>query len=110
MKNFVRRGHVLNYTNASGATIASGTIVIVGSLAGVAVADIADEAAGELNLKGVYALPKATGAVTQGAKLYYDSTNKVLTTTASGNTLCAFAADAALSGDATVNAVLNNGI
>lgn len=110
MKNFVRRGDVINYPNASGDTITSGTLVLAGSFAGVAVADIADGDTGVLNLTGVYALPKAAGAVTQGAKLYYDATNKVLTTTASGNTLCAVATDAALTGDATVNAALTNGL
>lgn len=110
MKNFVRNGNKLPYANATGATITSGTLVIVGALAGVAETDIADQTTGTLNLKGVFSLPKANGAVSQAAKLYYDATNKVLTTTASGNTLCAVAADAALAGDANVNAALTNGV
>lgn len=110
MKNFVRRGHVLNYSNTSGDTITSGTLVLVGAFAGVAVKDIADGTTEELNLTGVFALPKANGAINQGDKLYYDATAKNLTKTDSSNTLCAVAADAALTGDATVNAALTNGL
>lgn len=110
MKNFVRRGEKLAYVNTTGAKIPSGTLVIVGSLAGVAVTDIADTETGALVLNGVFQIPKAAGAVSQGAKLYWDATNKVATTTASGNTLFAVAGDAASTGDATVNAQLTNGI
>ena len=46
----------------------------------------------------------------QGAKLYWDNTNKVLTTTASGNTIVGVAAAAAASGDATVAILLNVGL
>ena len=55
-------------------------------------------------------MPKATGAVSQGAKLYWDNTNKVLTTTASGNTIVGVAAEAALSGDANAKILLNVGL
>lgn len=110
MKNFVRRGNKLPYVNATGNDIDSGALVIIGALAGVAETDIANGDTGTLVLEGVVALPKAAGAITQGAKLYYDATNKVATTTATSNTLFGVAADAALAGDATVNAALINGL
>lgn len=57
-------------------------------------------------LEGVYTLPKATGAITLGAKLYWDNTAKNVTTTASGNTFCGYAWTAQASGDTTVQVKL----
>lgn len=107
-KNFIHEGDVLNYT--AGANIASGQFVLIGAIGGVAIAAIANGATGAVRVKGVFSVPKATGAVTQGAKLYWDATNSVLTTTASGNTIVGVAAAAAQSGDATAQILLNVGL
>ena len=61
-------------------------------------------------ISGVFSVPKASGAITQGALLYWDDTAENLTTTASGNTLVGVAAAAAASGDATVPLLLNVGL
>lgn len=108
MKNFVKKGEVLDYT--AGANILSGELVVSGDLAGVAVADIANGEVGSVNLKGVYKFPKVAGAVTQGQKLYLVVADKNLTTTASTNVLVGVANKAAGSGDATVELLLKNGI
>lgn len=87
--------------------ILSGEGALIGSFFGVAVKSAA---AGELTpffVTEVYTLPKAAGAVAIGAKLYWDATNKVVTTTASGNTLIGAATEAALSGDAVATVRLN---
>lgn len=47
-------------------------------------------------------VPKLTGAITQGAKVYYDAAQKKVTTTASGNTLAGRCVKAAGSSDTTV--------
>ena len=107
-KNFIQDGKTLNYT--AGANIVSGQFVLIGAIGGVAIADIANGATGVVRVKGVFSVPKASGAVTQGAKLYWDATNSVLTTTASGNTIVGVAAAAAQSGDATVQVLLNVGL
>lgn len=107
-KNFIHEGDVLNYT--AGANIASGQFVLIGTIGGVAIAAIANGSTGAVRVKGVFSIPKASGAVTQGAKLYWDATNSVLTTTASGNTIVGVAAAAAQSGDATVQVLLNVGL
>lgn len=104
--NFVREGKVLNYT-PSGSNIISGALVIMGNIAGVAVTDIADGNTGAVYISGVFLLPKASGAITQGAKLYWDSTNSNVTTTASGNAIIGVAATAHVSSDTTVNVLLN---
>jgi len=107
--NYVQEGEALNYT-PSGADVASGDLVIIGTIAGVAKTDIADGETGAVHICGVFSLPKASGAVTQGAKLYWSSTNSNVTTTASGNTLIGVAAAAAASGDASIPVLLNVGL
>lgn len=107
--NFVQEGKALNYT-PSGADVASGDFVLIGTIGGVAKTDIADGKTGAVHVSGVFSAPKASGAVTQGAKLYWNSTNSNLTTTASGNTIVGVAAEAAASGDANVKILLNVGL
>ena len=97
-------------TITAGATITSGDGVLVGNVFGVALGSGVSGDKIVLATEGVFILPKATGAISQGAKLYWDGTSKVLTTTASGNTLVALAWKAAISGAATVEAALYNGI
>lgn len=107
-KNFIQEGKVLDYTAA--ADIASGQFVLVGAIGAVALAAIANGATGPVQVEGVFSVPKASGAVTQGAKLYWDAGNSVLTTTSSGNTIVGVAAAAAQSGDARVSILLNVGL
>jgi predicted RecA/RadA family phage recombinase len=99
MKNFVQRGE--NVTLTAPRTLSSGAGFLVGSLFAVASADAANGAQVVGVTQGVFDLPKATGAVTAGAKLYWDNTNFNVTTSSSGNTLIGVATQAALSGDAT---------
>jgi len=98
MKNFVQPG--ANITLTASATIPSGRGVLVGSLFGINSNDVVSGDNMVLVTEGVFDHAKATGAVTVGAKLYWDDTNKVLTTTASGNTLIGVATAAAQSDDA----------
>lgn len=98
-KNFIQPGKVV--TLAAPATLTSGQGALVGSIFGVALADIANGANGDFALTGVWSLAKASGAWTQGAKLYWDNTAKNVTTTATSNTLIGVAVQAQASGDAT---------
>jgi predicted RecA/RadA family phage recombinase len=107
-KNFIQEGKVLDYTAA--ADITSGQFVLVGAIGAVAITDIANGATGPVQITGVFSVPKAAGAVTQGAKLYWDAANSVLTTTASGNTVVGVAAAPAAGGDARVSLLLNIGL
>lgn len=110
MKNFVAVGNVLTIT--AGADIASGAGVLVGSIFGVAANTIANGAQGEINLTGVFDLPKAASqAWTVGAKVYWDNTAKACTTTATSNSLIG-AAVLATGGTAgeTIGRVRLNGV
>lgn len=85
MKNFVQAGD--NITVPAPAAVLSGDLVLIGSLFGIANAAAAEGADVVLATEGVFTLPKTSAqAWTVGAKVYWDATNAVATTTASGNT------------------------
>jgi predicted RecA/RadA family phage recombinase len=99
MKNFHSKGEILTLTpTADGA---SGDIVIVGALVGIALSDHVSGTPTPLQMEGVVEVPKAVGAIGEGVQLYATAA-KVVTTSASGNTAIGYAASAALSADATV--------
>ena len=107
MKNQVQDGDVITVTAPYAVTSGQGCQVGA-ALFGIASGDAASGATLELQLEGVYdvtALSTDTAAV--GDLLYWDNTNKRLTTTASGNTLAGFAVAAAGSGVTTVNIKIN---
>lgn len=84
MKNFVQPGRVV--TAIAPADVSSGDLVVVGTLFGVAATDAKSGEPVEIVTEGVFTLAKTSAqAWTQGVKVYWDSENKVLTTTASTN-------------------------
>ncbi len=107
--NYIQEGKSLNYT-PSGAAVASGDFILLGAIGAISKTDIADGKTGAVHICGVFSVPKASGAVTQGAKLYWSAANSNLTTTASGNTIVGVAAAAAASGDSNVQILLNVGL
>lgn len=106
MKNYIEEGNRLQFT--VGADTAAGAGVLVGKRLGVAANAILNGAVGVLAMEGVFELPKlSTDVVAAGALLYWDDTNKRLTTTATSNTLAGYAQAASGNGVATVNIMLN---
>lgn len=105
MENYKQPGHTLPLIAPY--DVASGGGALIGALFGVAATAVLSGQEGEFSLVGVYGLPKATGVINQGAKVYWDNTAKVVTTTASGNTLIGAAAKPAASNDAIVPVRLN---
>lgn len=106
MKNYVQRGE--NITVPAPAAVLGGAPVLLGALFGVAAGN-ADQG-GDLDLVtvGVFELPKvAAQAVAIGDKVYFDSTAKLVTKTASGNTPIGVATSAAANPSGTVNVRLN---
>lgn len=101
MKNYVQPGDNIPVAAPSGGTV-SGNGYLIGSMFGVAAATA--DAGAEVNLatRGVYTLTKVSAqAWTVGAKVYWDDTNKNVTTTASGNTLIGVAVAVAANPSAT---------
>lgn len=105
MRNFVQPGDTLTLTAPY--AVASGNGLQVGSIFGVAKAAAALNAPVESCITGVFDLPKAAGAVTEGAKLYWDNAAKLVTTVVGANILIGAATRAATAGAATVRVRLN---
>lgn len=105
MKNFVQKGENLDLVAPR--ALASGEGFLVGSLFAVASAAAALNAPVVGVTVGVFDLPKAAGAVTQGQRLYWDNAAFNVTTTVGSNTLIGVAAAAAASGAATARVRLN---
>jgi predicted RecA/RadA family phage recombinase len=106
MKNFVQPGETV--TVVAPYDVASGAGCLVGSLFGVACVTAASGANVEVCTCGVFTLPKTSAqAWTVGAKVYWDDTNKVATTTATSNTLIGCALEAAANPSATGAVRLN---
>lgn len=107
MRNFVQPGETVPFNAA--ADVASGEAVLVGALFGVSSGAVKSGKVGQARRTGVFDLPKTTSqAWTAWAKVYWDATNKKVTTTAASNTLIGLAFQAQGSAD-TVGRVLLTG-
>ena len=102
---YVQRGESIDYIPET--PVAAGDLVIVNDLVGVAKLDIAPGELGALAVGGVYEFPKGAAAIAFGKKAYWDATNKVVTATATGNTLVGKAVNESAATDATVLVLLN---
>jgi predicted RecA/RadA family phage recombinase len=103
---FVHEGASIDYTPA--ADVAAGDVVVQGDLAGVAKLDIKAGKLGALAVEGVFDFAKNTGvAYTVGQILYWDDTNNVVTTTATGNKQIGKVVRAAATTDTTVRVRLS---
>jgi predicted RecA/RadA family phage recombinase len=100
MKNFLGMGETVTLAAAPEA-VDSGEFIMVGALFGVAQAAADSGAEVVLVREGVFELPKATGAWTQGDTVYWDASAKNFTKTATGNKPVGVAFADALSGDTT---------
>lgn len=109
MKNAIQSGKIV--TLPAPYDVSSGGGALVGSVFGVAQADAASGDPVSLVRDGVFTLAKTSAqAWTVGAKIYWDNSNKVATTTASGNTLIgaamAVAANPSATGDVLVDGAI----
>lgn len=90
-KNYVQKGDVL--TLAAPYARTSGQAALIGTgLFGVALTDLANGEVGAFAMQGVYTLTKVSAQAwaTIGLAIYWDNTDKVLTTSDSGNTLVGY--------------------
>jgi predicted RecA/RadA family phage recombinase len=107
--NFIEKGEVLNYT-AVNKPIASGDVVIIGNIAGIAKTDIAVGETGAVHITGVYSLPKAAEAITQGMKVYWSNVNQNVALNKADATLIGVAANNTISSESKVHVLLNVGL
>ena len=94
---YVQKGDTLNYTNLSSKDkILAGDVLVIGTKVAVAGCDIEVGQTGTVHVSGVYELPISSLAVSMGEKVYWDSSNNVVTTTAS-HTEIGYAAETVVS-------------
>lgn len=109
MKNYVSEGDIVEF--AAPYARVSGEAAKQGYLFGVAVNDVANGATGQFKTKGIFDLAcLSTDTPAVGALLYWDDTNKRLTTTASGNTRVGVCLVAKTSGPTTARTLLDGRI
>ena len=105
MKTFIQSGDSLTVTAPYAVT--SGQGVLVGALFGIAAFDAAISTSVEVQTKGVFDVTKEPAlAITAGARVFWDNTNRRITTTATSNFQVGIATQAALAADTTVRVLL----
>jgi predicted RecA/RadA family phage recombinase len=98
MNNYIKPGRTMTFT--APAAVASGAGVLIGSLLVVAANSAAAGQPFEGVTEGVFMLPKAAGAWTEGQLLYWDSAaNNLVTATSATARRVGCAGAAAASGD-----------
>lgn len=100
--NYQQSGSTIDFINSTSDTIKAGQVVSLTTRIGVAGTEIAASAVGSLHVKGIFSMPKATGAIAIGAAVYYNASTDKITTTASSAVPAGWAIAAAKSEDATV--------
>jgi predicted RecA/RadA family phage recombinase len=111
-KNYVQEGKSIDYQNMDQITIASGAVVVIGVLAGVAQTDIPPGKTGAVAIEGVWKLPKDTATpLDAGALAYWDTANKKIVAAAGEDIVPAgVAVAAAAAAAATANVKINGNI
>lgn len=103
-QNHVQKGDVVTWTNATGADVSAGDVVLIGAIVAVALVDIADAASGSVAISEVWALPKNTSlAIAAGDAVYWDVTDEEVNKTSADNYYAGVAVAAAEAADTTVN-------
>jgi len=100
MRNFIQPGNSITLTAPY--AVSSGQGVLVGAIFGIAAYDAALGGIVEVQTEGVFDITKEPSlAITAGARVYWDNTNRRITTTATGNYQVGIATLAALAADTT---------
>ena len=103
---FVSDGDYIDYT--PGGAVAAGDVVVQVDLVGVVLRPLAASEQGALAVDGIFDFAKSGGvAYTVGTILYWDDTNNVVTTTATGNKQIGKVVRAAATTDTTVRVRLS---
>jgi predicted RecA/RadA family phage recombinase len=109
MKNYVQDGDVIALIAPY--AVNSGGGALVGTIFGVAISDVANGASGQFQRDGVVDITAlTTDVIAQGAKVYWDNTNKRITGTVGSNTLVGAALVAKANGETTCRVMLDGAI
>ena len=105
MKNLIQDGTTIQYTVAD-KPVKSGEMVVIEDMVAIAITDGAVGETISLAVEGVYRLPKGTGAIKQGEKVYANVAadgTKTVVTAATGNTFIGYAWNSAGAADTTID-------
>lgn len=108
MKNWIQEGESLTLTAPY--DVASGGGALIGATFGVASGDVLSGVEGVFQLEGVHTLTKSTAASSggaQGARAYWIAATKLVTASATGNTLIGVFTATCADGDSTCTVRLN---
>ncbi len=106
MKNHVSNG--VNLTLPAPANVLSGAGVLIGAIFGVAAETALSGEDVDVVTRGIFNMPKVSAvAIAIGDKVYWDDTAKLVTKTATANTLIGVAVLAAANPSASVAVRLN---
>jgi predicted RecA/RadA family phage recombinase len=108
MRNFIQPGNSLAIAVPYAGGVTAGQGVLVGALFGVAATDGAQNVTIEAQTQGVFDITKEPAlAITAGTRVFWDNTNRRITTTVTGNFQVGIATQAALAADITVRVWLS---
>lgn len=102
----IRKGNGKQFKVVADSKIEAGDVVVKGSLVGVAAYPIPAGETGVVERDGEFECVYDGAAANQGAKAYWDATNKRVTATQSTNTAIGYFALAAVSGDTVCRVIL----
>lgn len=103
--NYIQPGDTITVT--AGGAASSGDGLLVGDTFGICSYDVVSGGTVELVTRGVFTMPKAAGALSQGDAVYWDDTAKNVTATTSGNTKIGVVIEDVTSGGTTAPVRLN---
>jgi predicted RecA/RadA family phage recombinase len=112
-QNFIQDGKTIDYVVPAGGVTSGDIVVMEDNLVGVALVTGAEDDEVSVMLQGVFDLAKASGAISAGAKVYWDADNGNVTTTTSGGSpwanfpLVGRATESVLSGATLINVKLS---
>lgn len=105
--NFIQPGNCI--TVPADTDYASGEVVVIGDIIGIAAGDAATGEPMDVETGQVWSLPKVGAeSFTVGAPVYYDGGNKLATSTSTDNTRIGVAVAGAAIGAASVKVRLSN--
>lgn len=109
-QNYIESGDQFQYTVPTSTTIESGEVVIAGNLRGVSLSKGTEDEQIIVKRVGVFNLDKEAEDIDQGDALYYKTSTKSVTKTATGNTPIGYAHETKLTADGTINVLLDSGL
>lgn len=83
-QNYIQPGDVIDYTVPAAGVTSGDVVVMEDNLVGIALGTGVEDDVVSVALEGVFDLAKASGAITAGAKIYYDADNENVTTDSAG--------------------------